>query len=236
VAAVELEDPARDVVEEIAVVGDGHDGALVVGQVALEPCDRLGVEVVGRLVEQQQVGLGEQQPRERDPATLAAGQRVDRRVARRATQRIHRLVEHLVELPSAGRVDLVLQARELVRGLLRVARGQLVEAIEQLAQVADAILDVAAHVLGGIEVRLLLEQPHGCAGRELRLAPILGVLPGHDPQERRLAGPVEAEDADLRAGIETQRDVPQDGLVRRVHAAELVHREYVLARHRSVRG
>ena len=55
-AAVELEDPAGDVVEEVAIVGDGHDGALVLGEVALEPRDRLGVEVVGGLVEQQQVG------------------------------------------------------------------------------------------------------------------------------------------------------------------------------------
>ena len=61
VAAVELEDPARDVVEEVAVVGDRDDGAVVLVQVALEPRDRLGVEVVGGLVEQQQVGLREQQ-------------------------------------------------------------------------------------------------------------------------------------------------------------------------------
>ena len=37
VAAVELEDPARDVVEEVAIVGDRDDRALVLLQVALEP-------------------------------------------------------------------------------------------------------------------------------------------------------------------------------------------------------
>jgi hypothetical protein len=73
-AAVELEDPARDVVEEVAIVGHRHDGALVLLEVALEPRDRLGVEVVGGLVEQQQVGRGEQQPAERDAAALAAGE------------------------------------------------------------------------------------------------------------------------------------------------------------------
>ena len=61
-AAVELEDPLRDVVEEVAVVGDGDDGARVLLEEALEPVDRLGVEVVGGLVEQQQVGMLEQQP------------------------------------------------------------------------------------------------------------------------------------------------------------------------------
>jgi hypothetical protein len=34
--------------------------------------------VVGRLVEQQRVGAGEQDPRELDPAALAAGQRAQR--------------------------------------------------------------------------------------------------------------------------------------------------------------
>ena len=55
-AAIELEDPAGHVVEEVTVVGDGDDRAGVVLEEALEPRDRLGVEVVGGLVEQQQVG------------------------------------------------------------------------------------------------------------------------------------------------------------------------------------
>jgi hypothetical protein len=37
-------------------VRDGDDGALVFLEEALEPGDRLGIEVVGRLVEQQQIG------------------------------------------------------------------------------------------------------------------------------------------------------------------------------------
>ena len=70
VAAVELEDPARDVVEEVAIVGDRDDGAVVLVQVPLEPRDRLRVEVVGGLVEEQEVGLRQQQPAQRDAAAL----------------------------------------------------------------------------------------------------------------------------------------------------------------------
>jgi hypothetical protein len=62
---VEFEDPARDVVEEVAIVGHRHDGAGVVLQGALEPRDRLGVEVVGRFVEQEQIGFGEEQASQR---------------------------------------------------------------------------------------------------------------------------------------------------------------------------
>ena len=74
-AAIELEDPLGDVVEEVAVVGDRDDGARVVPEELLQPVDRLGVEVVGRLVEQQQVGAAQQQPAQGDAAPLAAGER-----------------------------------------------------------------------------------------------------------------------------------------------------------------
>ena len=130
-AAVELEDPAGDVVEEVAIVGDRDDRALVLGEVALEPVDGLGVEVVGRLVEQQQVGRGQQQAAQRDAAALAAGELRDVGVGGRQAQRVHRVLELRVEVPGVGGVDLVLQARELVRGLVGVVGGELVEAVEQ---------------------------------------------------------------------------------------------------------
>src|SRR5207248_1700304 len=53
--AIQLEDPAGDVVQEVAVVRDRNYGAAVIAQVTLQPRDRLGVEVVGGLVKQQQV-------------------------------------------------------------------------------------------------------------------------------------------------------------------------------------
>ena len=61
-AAIEFENPAGDVVEEVAVVGDDEDGARIIAQMAFEPGHQFGVEVVGRLVEQQQLGLFEQEP------------------------------------------------------------------------------------------------------------------------------------------------------------------------------
>ncbi|CAB4755840.1 unannotated protein [freshwater metagenome] len=60
-AAVELEDPLGDVVEEVAIMGDGDDGAGVLLEMLLEPLDALGIEVVRRLVEEEQVGLAKEQ-------------------------------------------------------------------------------------------------------------------------------------------------------------------------------
>src|SRR5581483_11275427 len=65
-AAVELENPAGDVVEKIAIVGHGDDRARIDLQVMLEPGHRFGIEMVGRLVEQKNVRLLQQEPAERD--------------------------------------------------------------------------------------------------------------------------------------------------------------------------
>ena len=72
---------------------------------------------------------------------------------------------------------------------------------------AHAVLDVAANVLGGVELRLLLEQADGRAGRELCDAARGLLASGHDPQQRRLAGAVRPEHADLRPGQEAERDI-----------------------------
>ena len=172
VAAVELEDPARDVVEEVAVVGHRDDGAVVLVQVTLEPRDRLGVEVVGRLVEQQQVGLPEQQPAQRDAPALAAAQRSHVGVGRREPQRVHRDLELAVEIPAVHRVDLVLELRLLGEQLVEVGVGlahrvaDLFEPVEQALGVRDAVDDVAEHVLVGVEPRLLGQVADREAGRD----------------------------------------------------------------------
>ena len=73
-AVVDLPGPLADGVEEPAVVGDDHQrrgpGRHVLGQ----PGDRLDVEVVGRLVEHDQVVAAEEQRGQRAAPALATGQ------------------------------------------------------------------------------------------------------------------------------------------------------------------
>ena len=71
--SIELERPFGDVLEEIAVVGDHDHGARIVAQMMLEPGDALGIEMVGRLVEQKDVRLRQEQLAERHAPLLAAG-------------------------------------------------------------------------------------------------------------------------------------------------------------------
>ena len=69
-------DARDDRVEEEAVVGHQDDGVRIGVQILLEPVARFEVEVIGRLVEQQQVRLAQQQLGERDAHLPAAGERL----------------------------------------------------------------------------------------------------------------------------------------------------------------
>ena len=73
---VHLGDPRDDRVEEVAVVRHEDDRERVVVEVLLQPVAGLEVEVVGRLVEQQQVRPAEQQLGQRDAHLPAAGERL----------------------------------------------------------------------------------------------------------------------------------------------------------------
>ena len=154
-AAIELEDPAGDVVEEIAVVGDDEDGARIVAQVAFEPHHRLGIEVIGRLVEQQQLRLLQKQPAKRDAPLLAAGKLRHLGIVGRAAQRIHRLIDLGVEVPQSLGLDLVLQLGHLVGGLVGIVDRQLVVAVDDRLLRRHPLHDVLAHRFGRIELRLL---------------------------------------------------------------------------------
>jgi len=71
-AVLDVEDVRRHRIEDLAVVADDDESAPPALQIRLEPQRRLEVEMVGRLVEQQQVGLGEQRRGKRDAHAPAA--------------------------------------------------------------------------------------------------------------------------------------------------------------------
>ena len=158
-------------------------------QVPLQPGDRLGVEVVGGLVEQQQVGRGEQQAAQGHAAALAAGEGRHVLVAGRHAQRVHRDLELALQVPGVEAVDLVLELAVLDeqpppsrRAPSRPSRAPISSKRRSRPTcLGDALLDVAAHVLGGVEVGLLGQQPHGRAGRQDRPRPEKSAVePGHD--------------------------------------------------------
>jgi hypothetical protein len=193
------------------------------------------------LVEQQHVGLREQQPAQRDAALLAAGQVLDLRVPRRQAQRVGRDLE-LVLAVRPGGGDHRLEPRLLLGQLVEVRVGlgvrgvNLVEPLLRGEDVAESLLDALAHRLRRIELRLLREEPDAHVRHRDRLAVEVPVLAGHDPEQRRLARAVQAEHADLGAGEEAERDVLEDLALGRHRLADAPHGVDVLGHGDCAKG
>ena len=111
--ALEGEDVRRDAVEEPAVVADDHGAAGIVEQRLLERAQRVDVEVVGRLVEQQQVGALLQHLGEMHPVALAAGELPDLLLLVGAAEVEQRAIGAAGDL-AAAEIDLVAPAGDLL--------------------------------------------------------------------------------------------------------------------------
>ena len=71
--AIEMDDMVADLVQQVAVMADDHDGRRITGEIIDQPQRPFEVEIVGRLVEQQQVRLRKQHRSEGDAHPPAAG-------------------------------------------------------------------------------------------------------------------------------------------------------------------
>jgi hypothetical protein len=116
-------------------------------------------------------------------------------------------------------VDLLLELAHLLHERVEVRIrlghlcGDLVVALDLRQGLAHPLLDVAEHVLVLGQRRLLQEDADGVARAQPRLTVAGLVQPRHDLEDRRLARPVGADHADLRAGKEGHGDVVEDQLV-----------------------
>ena len=219
---------------------DRDDGARVLGQEALEPGDRLGVEVVRRLVQQQQVRRGQEQPAERDAPPLAAGQRRHVAVAVGQPQRVHRPVERgrRGSRRRRGRsAPAPCPARRAARRSRRRARRSC----------AEISLKRSSRSRSGRTPSSTLRRTSfagsrsGSCGRKPTVAPAArsarpldGLFDArHDPQQRRLPGAVRPEHPDLRARQERERDVVEHLPLGPVELRGPHHREDVVGRGHS---
>ena len=86
-------------------MGDGDHGAGILGEESLQPRDAFRIQMVGWLIEQQHVRIGQQQLTQRDAPPFAAGQDVHRCVPSRQTQSVRSDFQRSVDIPSVGRVN-----------------------------------------------------------------------------------------------------------------------------------
>ena len=206
-AAVELDDARGQPAQEGAVVGDEQQRTAELDQKLLQPADGLDVEVVGGLVEQQQVGLGDQRPRQQHPALEAAGQLRELGIRVQPQARQHRL-DAVGVAPAASRLEPVLDARQPFQRRLRAVLGDPPAGRVPVAQVGgqpaqgvrDPVVDPALQVLG---YRLLQPGDAQPVGNPA-LTAVRGQFAGDDAQQRALAGAVAAHQADPFALLQPQ--------------------------------
>jgi len=175
--------------------------------------------VVGRLVQQQNVRLLEQQPAQGHPPTFAARDHFDRRLAGRAAQSIHGHFEARVQVPGVQRVQFFLDGALAREGFIHLFVGHrlgefFIDAIELLDErhrVTNGLLDHLPDRLGFVQPRFLFEKADGQSGRDHGLAHELRVHAGQDAQQRALARAVQPEHPDLGAVEIGQRDVLSTG-------------------------
>jgi len=188
-------------------VGHRDDGAGVAGEVALEPGHRQRIEVVRRFVEEQDVGLLDEQPAQRDPAALTAGEHIDDGIRRGTAQSVHGELEPGVELPRPHRLDRILHLCLPVEHRLHLvvvhrlgkAFGELVVLRKQRLGIGCAFLDDLEHRFPRLELGLLFQKTDTVARRPYDLSVACLLDAGHDPEQRRLSSTVETEHADLCA-------------------------------------
>jgi len=206
--------------QEPAVVGDEDDRGVEVDEVGLEPLQRGDVEVVGRLVEQQQVGLGRQRPRQRGSRQLAAGERRERPLGLLGVEaEPAQNGQHLVApaVAAAGFESLLrgrIGAHRLLVGAtpLRHLPLQPLQLHLGLQHVGAAGEDVFAECGARFTRRPLVVQGHPGPPLHRQRARVRRVLAGEDPQQRRLAGPVAAGQGHPLPRLELEGDVGEQQL------------------------
>ena len=216
-------------------MGNGYHGAGEVVQEVLQPGHRVGVQVVGRLVQQQHVGGRQQQAAQRHTTLFTTGEHANFGIPRRQTQCIGGHFQLAIEVVAiAGlqnRFQLALLGGQRIKVGIRlgVSGIHLIQARLGVLDHADRFFHHFAHGFFRIELRLLRQ----VTDVEVRHRPCLtfefGIDAGHDFQQGGLTRAVEAEHADLGAGEERQRDVLEDFPLRRHNFAQPMHGVDVLS-------
>ena len=226
---VDVGDVGADGVEEVAVVGDDHAHPLVTHQELAQPVDRVEVEVVGRLVEQQRLRPAEERLGQQHPDLLPALQ-LGHRPLVQVIGNVEAGEQH--RRVALGRVAVVLADRAFEfaephpvgvaeRGL-GVQQVPLLERRPQDRVAHDHRVDDPEPVEG----ELVLTQHAEPLGPDHRTA-LRRQIAGQQLHERRLAGAVGAGQAVAPPVREHRGDVVEE------HLRAVAHRDAADRDHRA---
>ena len=199
---LQMQDMADGAVQQVAIMADDDDGMGIALQIAFQPQRAFKIQIVGRFVQQQQVGLREQHPRQRHPHPPAAGI-----VAGRPALILGREAEPLQDGGSAG---LGRPGVDIGQPGLDFGDAGGVGGVFGLGQKAGAFGIGGQHRVqnaGRGPRRLLRDAADAGAGRQADGAAVQMQLVPDQLEQRRLAGAVRADKADLVAAGNGRRGV-----------------------------
>ena len=215
-AGLELQHGGADGLEKPAVVRDQRDRSVEADECLLEPLEGLDVEVVRRLVEQQQVRADRERASERRARELAAGERVQAAVeiGLGEPQPARHHGRAIAPQIAAAGLEPGLRARVAVERLLvglagghaLLERGELRLDLQLLGAAGE---DVVAQRHRALARRALIVQSDARALGEAETAPVDRLFAGEHPQQRGLARAVAPGDRHPLAALELERDAAQ---------------------------
>lgn len=208
-AAIDLDDARGQRAQKTTIVGHEQHRAVEAEQQLLQPVDRLDVEVVGRLIQQQHVGCEHECAREQHAPLHAARQVGEPGLGRQFQSREH-AIHAPVQVPALLRVDARLHARERIgmAGQLELV-AELVELREQCAQFAQRRGHHIEHAARKSMRHFLREPGHAHAALHAHLAIVGAQFARDQPQQRRLARAVATDDAHAFARLDHEVDLVQ---------------------------
>ena len=212
-AGFHLDDVATDRAQKVAIVRDQHERLGPLAQPLLEVLGGLDVEVVGRLVEEQQIRLLEQHLGQLEAAALAARERVDRaleigrREAEILRQRLDPDLERVAAFARVALLQLAVALERLLVGEVLLERQELVVDRQQLLErLEQRVEDLAA----AGELLRLLQVRDRAAARARDGAPVGREPPVEQAQERRLSRAVGSDEPDAIAGVHLPGQAGED--------------------------
>ena len=224
-ARLQLQHRRAHRLQEPAVVGHQHDRGVQGVQVVLQPLQRRDVQVVGGLVQQQQVGLAGERAGQRAARQLTAGEGGQRaiQVLVAKAQAVHGRQRLVAPAVAAAQLEPLLRPRVGRQRLVAaVALGHRLLQPGQLGLQRHRLHRAREHVVAQRQValarRALVVQRHLGALLEAELADVVAGLAGQDPQQRGLARAVAARQRHPVAPLELERHAPEQGLARHVLA------------------
>jgi len=196
-------------------VGNEQERATIVVEQVFQPLDGGKVEMVGRLVEQQQFRIGDQCTRQRNTLFKSAGKRFHRSVGIQV-QALQGFFDPTVETPGVGGLQLLRQALEIRVNRLVAFRHCMRHGMifgQKLLRRADTLRHSLEHAVAGLELWFLRNISQSQPRRAPYLTRIRQAFGGDDLEQTGLAGAIAPDQANALARLDHKRSAVKQRMV-----------------------